>query len=159
MQNIITNIFEYPSAQLELKKNEKYKDENFSITSDEDDTMQDEDFNINKKPRDKINSYPDIYLHKGPNINLKIFHKRFSNQTEKEFFLEKIKLKKKTELCKNFELYKDCYYGDNCSFAHGLEEIRESSIIPSYKTKLCKSFIENKTCTFGIRCSYIHKIK
>ena len=78
--------------------------------------------------------------------------------TSELLFLEKIKRKKKTELCKNYELYKDCYYGDNCSFAHGLEELRDNIILPSYKTKLCKSFIENKTCNFGTRCSYQHKI-
>ena len=97
--------------------------------------------------------------HKGPNINLKIEHKRFSNQKEKEFFFEKIKRKKKTELCKNYELYHDCYYGDTCCFAHGIDELRDNILLPSYKTKMCKSFMENKTCNFGIRCSYQHKIK
>ena len=79
--------------------------------------------------------------------------------TNKEMFFEKIKRKKKTELCKNYELYKDCYYGDNCSFAHGIDELRENALLPSYKTKLCKSFEENNVCNFGIRCSYQHKIK
>ena len=106
------------------------------------------------------NSFPNVLSpHRGPNINLKIFHKRYSNQKEKEMFFEKIKRKKKTELCKNYELYKDCYYGDNCSFAHGIDELRENALLPSYKTKLCKSFEENNVCNFGIRCSYQHKIK
>ena len=105
-----------------------------------------------------MNSCPNVDQ-KGPNINLKINHKRYSNQKEKEFFFEKIKRKKKTELCKNYELYHDCYYGDNCCFAHGIEELRDNILLPSYKTKMCKSFIENKTCNFGVRCSYKHTIK
>ena len=121
-------------------------------------TVPDEEFNLEYKRRNKVNSVSNVLQHRGPNINLKIFHKRYSNQKEKELFLEKIKRKKKTELCKNYELYKDCYYGDNCSFAHGLDELRDNIILPSYKTKLCKSFVENKTCNFGTRCSYQHKI-
>jgi hypothetical protein len=139
---------------------EPEQEDNISTTSIEDDTIPDEDFDKNQKHRNKINSYPNVLSeHRGPNINLKIAHKRYSNQKEKEMFFEKIKRKKKTELCKNYELYKDCYYGDNCSFAHGIEELRENVILPSYKTKLCKSFVENGTCNFGIRCSYQHKIK
>ena len=130
-----------------------------SNQSFDDETIPDEDFNKNNQiKRLKLNSCPNVEQ-KGPNINLKIEHKRYSNQKEKELFFEKIKKKKKTELCKNYELYHDCYYGNNCSFAHGLNELRDNIIIPKYKTKLCKNFVENKTCNFGIRCSYQHKIK
>ena len=63
------------------------------------DTIPDEDFDKNQKHRNKINSYPNVLSeHRGPNINLKIAHKRYSNQKEKEMFFEKIKRKKKTEL-------------------------------------------------------------
>ena len=96
---------------------------------------------------------------RGPNINLKIQHKRYSNQKEKEFFFTKIKTKKKTELCKNYELYHDCYYKDECCFAHGIDELRENINFSSYKTKMCKSFHYNNYCNFGIRCSYRHNIK
>ena len=159
MQDIALNIIDNSINETNLQKNENTPDELLSNKSEEDDTIPDEDFTIYKKQRNKIYSYPNVLQHRGPNINLKIYHKRYSNQKEKELFFEKIKLKKKTELCKNYELYKDCYYGDNCSFAHGLDELRESFIVPSHKTKMCKSFFENKICTFGIRCSYQHKIK
>ena len=36
----------------------------------------------------------------------------------------KIRTKKKTELCKNWELYHNCFYGNECSFAHGIDELR-----------------------------------
>ena len=159
MKNVDYNFLDTKNQQLFPKK-EPEQEDNISTTSIEDDTIPDEDFDKNQKHRNKINSYPNVLSeHRGPNINLKIAHKRYSNQKEKEMFFEKIKRKKKTELCKNYELYKDCYYGDNCSFAHGIEELRENVILPSYKTKLCKSFVENGTCNFGIRCSYQHKIK
>ena len=128
-----------------------------SNKSYDEETIPDEDFNKNAKKRAKLNSCPNAEQ-KGPNINLKIEHKRYSNQKEKEFFFEKIKRKKKTELCKNYELYHDCYYKDNCCFAHGLDELRDNILVPSYKTKMCKSFIENKVCNFGVRCSYKHQI-
>ena len=136
----------------------KINEDILSNKSYDEETIPDEDFNKNKKKRGKLNSCPNVEQ-KGPNINLKIDRKRYSNQKEKEFFFEKIKRKKKTELCKNYELYHDCYYKDNCSFAHGLDELRDNILLPSYKTKMCKSFVENKVCNFGIRCSYKHQIK
>ena len=141
----------------EKKKNENMDD--FSDKSFDEETIPDEDFNKTKRRRSKFMSCHDVVEQKGPNINLKINHKRYSNQKEKEFFFEKIKRKKKTELCKNYELYHDCYYKNECCFAHGLDELRENYNFPSYKTKLCKSFQENKVCNFGIRCSYRHLIK
>ena len=158
MKDILNNILENKNLQISEKKEEKDKDELLSNNSMEDDTIPDEDFNLNQTKRNKVNSFPNALQHRGPNINLKVFHKRYSNQKEKEMFFEKIKRKKKTELCKNYEFYKDCYYGDNCSFAHGIEELRDNTSLPSYKTKMCKSFVENNTCNFGIRCSYQHKI-
>ena len=132
-------------------------EDNLSNKSYDEETIPDEDFNKNKKRRVKVNSCPNVEQ-KGPNINLKIEYKRYSNQKEKELFFEKRKRKKKTELCKNYELYHDCYYKDNCCFAHGIDELRDNILVPSYKTKMCKSFIENKVCNFGVRCSYKHQI-
>ena len=134
------------------------QDEVDSDKSYDEETLPDEDFNRYTKKREKIMSCPNVEK-TGPNINLKINIKRYSNQKEKEFFFDKIKRKKKTELCKNYELYHDCYYKDECSFAHGIEELRENVILPCYKTKMCKSFMNNKICNFGKRCSYRHSIK
>ena len=157
MENIIKYLLDNNNINNE-DENKKIDEELLSNKSFDDETIPDEDFNnANNKKRSKLNSCPNVE-HKGPNINLKINIKRYSNQKEKEFFFEKIKRKKKTELCKNYELYHDYYYGDTCCFAHGIDDLRDSVLIPSYKTKLCKSFIDNKICNFGIRCSYQHKI-
>jgi hypothetical protein len=137
----------------------KFNEDILSNKSFDEDTIPDEDFNeTNNIKRTKLKSCPNVE-NKGPNINLKINYKRYSNQKEKELFFEKIKKKKKTELCKNYEFYHDCYYGENCCFAHGVDELRDNILSPNYKTKMCKSFIDNKYCSFGIRCSYLHKIK
>ena len=157
---LIREIFLNNNIDTETDSAKKISEENLSNSSFDEETIPDEDFNKKNKKRVKLNSCPNVNLeHKGPNINLKIAHKRYSNQKEKELFFEKIKKKKKTELCKNYELYHDCYYGDNCCFAHGLNELRDNSPLPSYKTKLCKCFTENGICNFGSRCSYKHQIK
>lgn len=140
----------------------KTKDNNLeeSFTYDNTETIPDEEFTQerNKKFRDKLISWPNSKNSNqiGPNINLHFAKKRFSNQEEKNYFFNKIKKKKKTELCKNWELYHDCFYKDECSFAHGIEELRQNLSLPSYKTKECKTFQETKICAFGTRCNYRH---
>jgi hypothetical protein len=94
----------------------------------------------------------------GPNVNLKLPKKSYHTHEEKEFFKNKIRNTKKTELCKNWELYSACYYKDNCSFAHGESELRVKSAVNNqkYKTKKCKVFHEKMYCQFGNRCQYSH---
>ena len=81
-------------------------------------------------------SWPNSKNQIGPNINWHFQKKRYSNEQERTFFFDKIKKKKKTELCKNFELYHDCFYKDECSFAHGVEELRQNCELPKYKAKI-----------------------
>ena len=120
MDDIVLNFLNNNNTIRE-EDSKNINDDILSNKSFEDDTLPDEDFNIanDKIKRQKLNSYPNVEQ-KGPNINLKIEHKRYSNQKEKEFFFEKIKRKKKTELCKNYELYHDCYYGTLAVLPMGL---------------------------------------
>jgi len=100
MKKIAHNFLDSKNT-LTFTKKEENEQEELSNTSLEDDTIPDEDFLMNKKQRNKINSYPNVLLeHRGPNINLKIMHKRYSNQKEKEMFFEKIKRKKKQSYAK-----------------------------------------------------------
>ncbi len=56
-------------------------------------------------------------------------------------------------------MYSDCYFKDNCSFAHGDKELRQSPSNPDkYKTKICKMFKENYYCNYGNRFIYLHVI-
>ena len=64
-----------------------------------------------------------------PNINLKCFKKTYDTDEEKNYITQKIRTKMKTELCKNWEIYYDCYFKDELSFAHVIVEIYESFII------------------------------
>ena len=121
----------------------------------------------NKKIRQDLNSdnnyccYDNNYedSSEGPNINLKYFKKNYNTKEEKHYLTKKIKIKKKTELCKNWEIYHACFYKNDCSFAHGTEELRSDTQTSGSKNKLCKSFKEKGFCPFGKRCNYRHIIK
>ena len=65
--------------------------------------------------------------------------------------------KYKTELCKNFDLYGQCKWGDNCFFAHGKAELKSKTQVNNfYKTKICKHFHRNGFCPYASRCQYFH---
>jgi len=67
-------------------------------------------------------------------------------------------VKKKTELCKTYQLGHTCPYGNKCSFAHGIEELRSKVLVPgNYRTINCKQFFEKDSCHFGPRCQFLHK--
>ena len=127
-------------------------------------TLPDEDYSSISGEKKKVNSwhvgtsnYPK--LSEGPNINLKYFKKKYDTEEEKHFITKKIRTKKKTELCKNWEFYHDCYFKNECSFAHGLEELRTNTPLIGSKNRLCISFQEKGFCLFGKRCNYRHVFK
>jgi butyrate response factor 1 len=65
--------------------------------------------------------------------------------------------KYKTEMCKNFETYGKCKYGDECSFAHGRSQLMvKSDVSAQYKTKECKKYAQTGYCPYGLRCQFIH---
>lgn len=67
------------------------------------------------------------------------------------------KTKWKTELCHYWEMYGDCKYGNNCSFAHGEDELKRRKLSLNYKTKLCKNFYDQGYCPYGSRCQFLHE--
>ena len=136
----------------------------FESRDSDGETIPDEDYSsIISEQKQKVNSwhvgsnYPQ--LSEGPNINLKYFKKKYDTEEEKHFITKKIRNKKKTELCKNWEIYHDCYFKNECSFAHGLDELRTDTPLSGSKNRLCKSFQEKGVCLFGKRCNYRHVIK
>lgn len=40
-----------------------------------------------------------------------------------------IKKEKKTQLCKNYEIFHDCDFENKCCFVHGIEELRDNFLI------------------------------
>lgn len=91
MNSIVYNFIQDQSTKT------NYNEDMFSDKSFDEETIPDEDFDLtNNKKRSKLLSCPNVDNNNdiGPNINLKVEHKRYSNQKEKEFFFEKIKRKK-----------------------------------------------------------------
>jgi hypothetical protein len=67
------------------------------------------------------------------------------------------KTKWKTEICRYWEIYGECKYGDSCAFAHGDSELKKRKLTFNYKTKPCKQFFELGYCSYGCRCQFSHK--
>lgn len=65
----------------------------------------------------------------------------------------------KTELCRSYEEFGQCRYGNKCQFAHSLEELRPVQRHPKYKTEVCKTFATTGTCPYGTRCRFIHQTR
>jgi butyrate response factor 1 len=68
----------------------------------------------------------------------------------------KIKELYKTEMCSNFINTGVCDKGDECTFAHGDDELRNRDRHEKYKTEMCRNFHEEGNCRFGHRCDFIH---
>ena len=65
----------------------------------------------------------------------------------------------KTELCRPFQDYGYCKYGDKCQFAHGEQELRVVPRHPKYKTELCRTYHTRGFCPYGSRCHFIHSLE
>ncbi|CEF62379.1 Cth1 [Strongyloides ratti] len=66
----------------------------------------------------------------------------------------------KTALCISYRLKGVCSFGDNCRFAHSLEELKPPPVRhPKYKTQLCDKFSATGICPYGSRCNFIHTTK
>lgn len=81
----------------------------------------------------------------------------FETPQEKRRYVEEYTKKRKTELCKNWELVGECRFGDECSFAHGMDQLQpKKHLHEKYKTKPCKRFHKQGACCYGNRCQYKH---
>lgn len=78
-------------------------------------------------------------------------------EPEKSEEFNNFRTKWKTEICRNWELYGQCKFGDKCAFAHGESELKKRKMTFNYKTKPCKQFFELGYCSYGIRCQFSHK--
>ncbi len=62
----------------------------------------------------------------------------------------------KTELCRPYQEYGHCRYGDKCQFAHGRQDMRVPLRHPRYKTEFCRTFHSQGYCPYGARCHFVH---
>ena len=97
-------------------------------------------------------------MYQYPIINSQNYDNTFHyNEKEKSEEYNNFKTKWKTEICRNWEMYGECKYGNNCTFAHGDSELKTRKLSFNYKTKACKQFFELGYCSYGIRCQFSHK--
>ncbi|PIN03516.1 hypothetical protein CDL12_23955 [Handroanthus impetiginosus] len=64
----------------------------------------------------------------------------------------------KTDLCNKWQQSGTCPYGDNCQFAHGIEELRPVLRHPRYKTEVCRMVLNGIPCPYGHRCHFRHTL-
>lgn len=73
----------------------------------------------------------------------------------------------KTRLCQKFKTG-SCPWGNNCNFAHGIEELRPpppnwqelvSDQQSMHKKKICRKFYNGEVCPYGDRCIYLHVVR
>ncbi|XP_051146146.1 zinc finger CCCH domain-containing protein 15-like [Andrographis paniculata] len=64
----------------------------------------------------------------------------------------------KTELCNKWQHTGTCPYGNNCQFAHGIEELRPVLRHPRYKTEVCRMVLNGIPCPYGHRCHFRHTL-
>ena len=86
--------------------------------------------------------------------------KKKSNKSPFKGEAKDFKIKYKTELCKYYECYGYCQYGDKCAYAHGVENLRSKvTNTTAYRTKKCTQFFEQGYCPYGSRCQFAHQLK
>ncbi|CAA2996586.1 zinc finger CCCH domain-containing 14 [Olea europaea subsp. europaea] len=64
----------------------------------------------------------------------------------------------KTELCSKWQETGTCSYGENCQFAHGINELRPVIRHQRYKTDVCRIVLAGKICPYGHRCHFRHSL-
>jgi len=57
----------------------------------------------------------------------------------------------KRALCRYYEQGATCPNGDNCTYAHGIQDLAQG-----YKRQLCKFFQDNGSCSKGSSCTFAH---
>ena len=134
-------------------KNKKYSEEN-------DTSSQKENIPENIQPQEIELSFEDEYkglIYHAPYQAILQPGIYYIIETEKKEDFNNFKTKWKTEICRYWEMYGECKYGENCAFAHGDSELKQRKLTFNYKTKACKQFFELGYCTYGSRCQFSHK--
>ncbi|EPR79780.1 Zinc finger protein [Spraguea lophii 42_110] len=79
-----------------------------------------------------------------------------NNKKQNEYNHRKKEELYKTEMCKSYEEFGTCRYGEKCQFAHSIQELRSVTRHPKYRTEICKTFWIQGNCPYFSRCCFIH---
>ena len=163
--------------QKQSKHSKKYRKESNNSSQAEDLLKNKFDSNVNTNTKNKKKFKFDSRKYSKDSSNLstsnedfteKEYNFSFNNKTNNTNTATSIfkgkasdfKIKYKTELCKFYELSGQCKYGDNCAYAHGVENLRSKvTNTTAYRTKKCIQFFENGYCPYGSRCQFQHQLK
>ena len=108
----------------------------------------------------EVEEHSDDEGQEGPDATIRKPKRKFTDQQERERFVRSYKMKYKTELCRNWEIYRQCKFGESCAFAHGESELNRKQHVPTnYKTRPCRQFHEEMFCPYGVRCQFLHSGK
>ena len=113
----------------------------------------------------KINDSPELEMQYEDEYEDLGYQPKPKNWDNSYYYIEKdkteeynnFKTKWKTEICRYWEMYGECKFGDSCAFAHGESELKKRKMTFNYKTKPCKQFFELGYCSYGCRCQFSHK--
>jgi len=62
----------------------------------------------------------------------------------------------KTEWCHYLLELAVCPFGNECTYAHSVSELRVIDRHPRHRTENCRDYCDEGYCPFGERCSFIH---
>ena len=152
------HIFQPDNKIMKRRKRKKYSYQNDDCFSNKYNLIQNQNENINinlnlniyngSEIENKLeDEYQGLMYYPGNNDIENIYKDDYNN----------FKTKWKTEICRYWEIYGDCKFGDNCAFAHGDAELKKRKMTFNYKTKPCKQFFELGYCSYGSRCQFSHK--
>ena len=110
-----------------------------------------------KESPENEDEYKGLKYSKQMNIPHNFDKAYYHNEKEKSDEFINFKTKWKTEICRYWEMYGECKFGENCAFAHGDSELKQRKLTFNYKTKACKQFFELGYCSYGSRCQFSHK--
>ena len=160
-----TRTFFYISKKNHFKKKKHFNYPKKKIYVEEIKSSPSKEDSNDENNHNHSNDYDIELIYEGEYQGL-IYHPKYTDidcnnagYTEKENKSEynNFKTKWKTEICRYWEMYGECKFGESCAFAHGDSELKQKKLSFNYKTKPCKQFFESGYCSYGSRCQFSHK--
>ena len=151
-------IFQSDNNTMKKRKRKKYSYQNDDCYSNKYNFVQNQNENINVNLNLNIYNGSEIEgIYEDEYQGLMYYPRNNDIENIYKDDYNNFKTKWKTEICRYWEMYGQCKFGDNCAFAHGDSELKQRKMTFNYKTKPCKQFFELGYCSYGSRCQFSHK--